>query len=60
MKREIVEYIFHNVFFVSKFNLRAIAHISMEMDGFCNRLPKTHKGNDTVWVIVDCLTKSAH
>jgi len=27
---------------------------------FVNGLPKTHKGNDSVWVIVDRLTKVAH
>jgi hypothetical protein len=27
---------------------------------FVNRLPKTQKGNDSIWVIVDRLTKVAH
>ncbi|KAJ0589137.1 putative nucleotidyltransferase, Ribonuclease H [Helianthus annuus] len=27
---------------------------------FVTKLPKTRKGNDTIWVIVDRLTKSAH
>ena len=27
---------------------------------FMNGLPKTQKGNDSIWVIVDCLTKVAH
>ncbi|KAF5802176.1 putative nucleotidyltransferase, Ribonuclease H [Helianthus annuus] len=27
---------------------------------FITKLPKTQKGNDTIWVIVDRLTKSAH
>ncbi|GKD61821.1 putative reverse transcriptase domain-containing protein [Tanacetum coccineum] len=27
---------------------------------FVNKLPKTATGQDTIWVIVDCLTKSAH
>ncbi|KAM0059597.1 putative nucleotidyltransferase, Ribonuclease H [Helianthus debilis subsp. tardiflorus] len=27
---------------------------------FITKLPKTRKGNDTIWVIVDRLTKSAH
>jgi hypothetical protein len=27
---------------------------------FVNGLPKTQKGNDSIWVIVDCLTKVAH
>ncbi|KAJ9561776.1 hypothetical protein OSB04_006936 [Centaurea solstitialis] len=31
--------------------------ISMD---FVTKLPKTKKGNDTIWVIVDRLTKSAH
>ena len=29
-------------------------------NGFCDRLPKTSRKNDAVWVIVDRLTKSAH
>ena len=32
-------------------------HITMD---FVTKLPKTRKGNDMVWVIVDRLTKSAH
>ncbi|CAH1420946.1 unnamed protein product [Lactuca virosa] len=31
--------------------------ISMD---FINKLPKTPSGSDTIWVIVDRLTKSAH
>nr|GEW63928.1 reverse transcriptase domain-containing protein [Tanacetum cinerariifolium] len=27
---------------------------------FVTKLPKTSNGHDTIWVIVDCLTKSAH
>ncbi|GKG01375.1 putative reverse transcriptase domain-containing protein, partial [Tanacetum coccineum] len=27
---------------------------------FITKLPKTSSGYDTIWVIVDCLTKSAH
>jgi hypothetical protein len=27
---------------------------------FITGLPPTPKGNDSIWVIVDCLTKSAH
>ena len=27
---------------------------------FVTKLPRTSSGNDTIWVIVDCLTKSAH
>ncbi|GKC42440.1 reverse transcriptase domain-containing protein [Tanacetum coccineum] len=27
---------------------------------FVTKLPKTSSGYDTIWVIVDCLTKSAH
>ncbi|GJS89605.1 putative reverse transcriptase domain-containing protein [Tanacetum coccineum] len=27
---------------------------------FITKLPKTSNGHDTIWVIVDCLTKSAH
>ncbi|GKD34982.1 putative reverse transcriptase domain-containing protein, partial [Tanacetum coccineum] len=27
---------------------------------FITKLPKTSRGHDTIWVIVDCLTKSAH
>ena len=27
---------------------------------FITKLPKTRKGNDTIWVVVDRLTKSAH
>ena len=27
---------------------------------FVTGLPKTPKGNDVIWVIIDCLTKSAH
>jgi hypothetical protein len=27
---------------------------------FISGLPTTQKGNDSIWVIVDCLTKSAH
>ncbi|GKF09510.1 putative reverse transcriptase domain-containing protein, partial [Tanacetum coccineum] len=27
---------------------------------FISKLPKTSTGHDTIWVIVDCLTKSAH
>ena len=27
---------------------------------FVTKLPKTRKGNDAIWVIVDRLTKSAH
>ncbi|GKC97923.1 putative reverse transcriptase domain-containing protein [Tanacetum coccineum] len=27
---------------------------------FVTKLPKTSSGHDTIWVIVDCLTKSAH
>ncbi|GKA05024.1 putative reverse transcriptase domain-containing protein [Tanacetum coccineum] len=27
---------------------------------FITKLPKTASGHDTIWVIVDCLTKSAH
>ena len=27
---------------------------------FVTKLPKTPKGYDTIWVITDCLTKSAH
>nr|GFA93501.1 reverse transcriptase domain-containing protein [Tanacetum cinerariifolium] len=27
---------------------------------FVTKLPKTHGGNDTIWVVVDRLTKSAH
>jgi hypothetical protein len=27
---------------------------------FVMKLPKTRRGNDTIWVIVDRLTKSAH
>ena len=27
---------------------------------FINGLPPTHKNFDSIWVIVDCLTKSAH
>nr|GEU86756.1 putative reverse transcriptase domain, ribonuclease H-like domain, aspartic peptidase domain protein [Tanacetum cinerariifolium] len=27
---------------------------------FVTKLPRTHSGNDTIWVIVDRLTKSAH
>jgi hypothetical protein len=32
-------------------------NISMD---FINGLPKTPRGNDSIWVIVDCLTKVAH
>ena len=32
-------------------------HITID---FVTGLPKTRKGNDAIWVIVDCLTKSAH
>jgi hypothetical protein len=32
-------------------------HITMD---FVTKLPKTQKGNDMIWVIVDRLTKSAH
>ena len=32
-------------------------HITMD---FITKLPRTQKGNDTIWVIVDRLTKSAH
>ncbi|GJS20140.1 putative reverse transcriptase domain-containing protein [Tanacetum coccineum] len=28
--------------------------------GFCAKLPRTSSGHDTIWVIVDRLTKSAH
>ncbi|GKD97287.1 putative reverse transcriptase domain-containing protein [Tanacetum coccineum] len=28
--------------------------------GFCHKLPRTSSGYDTIWVIVDRLTKSAH
>ncbi|GJU52079.1 putative reverse transcriptase domain-containing protein [Tanacetum coccineum] len=27
---------------------------------FVTKLPKTSNGHDTIWVIIDCLTKSAH
>jgi hypothetical protein len=27
---------------------------------FINRLPKTPRGNDSIWVIVNCLTKVTH
>ncbi|GKA96921.1 putative reverse transcriptase domain-containing protein [Tanacetum coccineum] len=27
---------------------------------FVTKLPKTSSGHDTIWVIIDCLTKSAH
>jgi hypothetical protein len=27
---------------------------------FVTRLPRTQKGNDSIWVIIDCLTKVAH
>ncbi|MCI97808.1 gag protease polyprotein, partial [Trifolium medium] len=27
---------------------------------FVGGLPRTAKGNEVIWVIVDCLTKSAH
>nr|GFA58198.1 putative reverse transcriptase domain, ribonuclease H-like domain, aspartic peptidase domain protein [Tanacetum cinerariifolium] len=30
------------------------------MMDFITKLPKTTSGHDTIWVIVDCLTKSAH
>ncbi|GKD96722.1 putative reverse transcriptase domain-containing protein [Tanacetum coccineum] len=30
------------------------------MMDFITKLPKTLNGHDTIWVIVDCLTKSAH
>ena len=33
------------------------AHITMD---FITKLPKTSSGYDTIWVIVDRLTKSAH
>nr|GEU31719.1 putative reverse transcriptase domain-containing protein [Tanacetum cinerariifolium] len=32
---------------------------NMTMD-FVTKLPKMHSGNDTIWVVVDRLTKSAH
>ena len=32
-------------------------HVSMD---FVSGLPKTSKGHDSIWVIVDRLTKSAH
>jgi hypothetical protein len=27
---------------------------------FATGLPRTQKGNDSIWVIIDCLTKVAH
>jgi len=33
--------------------------MKLAMD-FVNGLPKTKKGNDSIWVIVDRLTKLAH
>jgi hypothetical protein len=27
---------------------------------FVTGLPRTQKGNDSIWVIIDCLTKVAH
>nr|GEV50147.1 putative reverse transcriptase domain-containing protein [Tanacetum cinerariifolium] len=34
--------------------------IGKNNDGFVSKLPKTSSGHDTIWVIVDRLTKSAH
>lgn len=34
-----------------------MGHITMD---FVTKLPKTPRGNDMIWVIVDRLTKSAH
>lgn len=31
-----------------------------DYNGFCIRVPKTAAGHDSVWVIIDRLTKSAH
>ena len=32
-------------------------HIAVD---FITGLPRTSRGNDVIWVIVDCLTKSSH
>ncbi|GKA54522.1 putative reverse transcriptase domain-containing protein [Tanacetum coccineum] len=37
--------------------LNEMGHITMD---FVTKLPRTQSGNDTIWVIVDRLTKSAH
>ena len=36
------------------------ANMGAYYNGFCARVPKTSRGNDSIWVIVDRLTKTAH
>jgi hypothetical protein len=31
-----------------------------DINGFCGGLPHTQRGHDSIWVIMDRLTKSAH
>ncbi|KAJ0855331.1 putative nucleotidyltransferase, Ribonuclease H [Helianthus annuus] len=45
---------------VTKCSTYAQVIAEMVTTDFIAKLPKTRKGNDTIWVIVDRLTKSAH
>nr|GEU29993.1 reverse transcriptase domain-containing protein [Tanacetum cinerariifolium] len=38
-------------------DLRTLGNITMD---FVTKIPRTQSGNDTIWVVVDRLTKSAH
>jgi hypothetical protein len=47
----------------SLLGLVIVSHLSPKGSGrfnFVIGLPQTQKGNDSIWVIIDCLTKVAH